>query len=103
MSNPGQSRMIAAKHILRYLAGTSELGLTYVKQPAERANLLWEFAGADHAGDIDSRRSVTGYIMMLMEPPDHGAPRGRQWWHSAQVRLSFTLPQPQGVIPATYA
>eukprot|EP00961_Rhodomonas_salina_P085350 1146259-Rhodomonas_salina.1 len=57
--------MAAARRILRYLAGTADLGLTYVAQPESRANLLWGFADADHAGDPDSRRSVTGYVTMM--------------------------------------
>eukprot|EP00961_Rhodomonas_salina_P073812 991962-Rhodomonas_salina.1 len=65
MSNPGPSHMIAARWILKYLAGTTEKGLTYETQPASRANLLWGFANADHAGDPDTRRSVTGYVLML--------------------------------------
>jgi hypothetical protein len=32
--------MEAAKHILRYLKGTSHVGLTYSKQPAKLANIL---------------------------------------------------------------
>eukprot|EP00961_Rhodomonas_salina_P178059 2401394-Rhodomonas_salina.1 len=65
MSNQGLSHMAAAQRILRYLAGTADLGLTYVAQPESRANLLWGFADADHAGDPDSRRSVTGYMTMM--------------------------------------
>eukprot|EP00961_Rhodomonas_salina_P197352 2663107-Rhodomonas_salina.1 len=65
MSNPGPSHMIAARRILKYLAGTTEKGLTYEAQPTSRANLLWGFAYADHAGDPDTRRSVTGYVLML--------------------------------------
>eukprot|EP00961_Rhodomonas_salina_P203744 2749096-Rhodomonas_salina.1 len=65
MSNPGPSHMIAARRILRYLAGTASLGITYVAQPKSRENLLWGFADADHAGDPDTRRSVTGYVTMM--------------------------------------
>eukprot|EP00961_Rhodomonas_salina_P143744 1934589-Rhodomonas_salina.1 len=65
MANPGPSHMEAARRILRYLAGTAHLGLTYEAQPASRANLLWGFADADHAGDPDTRRSVTGYVTIL--------------------------------------
>eukprot|EP00961_Rhodomonas_salina_P160325 2158331-Rhodomonas_salina.1 len=65
MANPGPLHMEAAHLILRYLAGTNHLGLTCEAQPASRANLLWGFADADHAGDPDTRRSVTGYVTML--------------------------------------
>ena len=65
MSNPGPSHMVAARRILRYLAGTMEMGITYVAQPKSRENVLWGFADADHAGDPDTRRSVTGYVLMM--------------------------------------
>jgi hypothetical protein len=57
--------MIAAKRILRYLKGTSHLGITYSRRNDAKANLLWGFADADHAGDPDTRRSVTGYVTMM--------------------------------------
>eukprot|EP00961_Rhodomonas_salina_P081525 1096201-Rhodomonas_salina.1 len=55
MSNPGPSHMIAASRILKYLVGTVDKGLTYKAQPETRANLLWGFADADHAGDCRTR------------------------------------------------
>eukprot|EP00961_Rhodomonas_salina_P223558 3023091-Rhodomonas_salina.1 len=65
MSNPGPLHMAAASRILLYLAGTAHHGITYVAQPKSRENLLWGFADADHAGDPDTRKSVTGYVTML--------------------------------------
>jgi hypothetical protein len=64
MSNPGPSHVIAAKRILRYLKGTQDLGLTYRRGTAA-PNQLYGYADADHAGDPEGRRSVTGYIVML--------------------------------------
>ena len=43
MSNPGPNHMVAAKRILRYLKGTSHLGITYTSQDNAKANLLWGF------------------------------------------------------------
>jgi hypothetical protein len=65
MSNPGSRHMEAAKHILRYLKGTSNVGLTYSKQPAELANVLFGYVDADHASDSDDHKSVGGYVLML--------------------------------------
>eukprot|EP00961_Rhodomonas_salina_P292498 3932988-Rhodomonas_salina.1 len=65
MSNPGPEHIAAAKRILRYLKGTRSLKLTYKRQPADTANVLMCYADSDHAGDPDTRCSVTGYIVML--------------------------------------
>ena len=66
MSNPGPRHMEAAKHIVRYLKGTSKVGLTYSKQTQpELVNRLYGYVDADHASDSDDRRSVGGYVLML--------------------------------------
>ena len=66
MQNPGPKHLNAAKHILAYLITTSTMGLTYRRSsdPA-KANVLSGFADADHAGDPDGRRSITGYCLIL--------------------------------------
>eukprot|EP00961_Rhodomonas_salina_P238306 3221090-Rhodomonas_salina.3 len=61
MSNPGLSHMNAVRRILRYLAGSADLGITCEAQQKSRENLLWGFADTDHAGYLDTRHSVTGY------------------------------------------
>ena len=61
MSKPAISHWIAAKGVLRYLAGTSTLGITY----GSGDNTLIGYADADYAGDIDTRRSTTGYVFTL--------------------------------------
>ena len=51
--------------ILRYFAGTTNLGLTYRKSADnQEANKLNASADADHAG-ADDRRSVSGWCVML--------------------------------------
>eukprot|EP00961_Rhodomonas_salina_P116658 1570053-Rhodomonas_salina.1 len=65
MSNPGPEHIAAAKRILRYLKGTKGKKLTYTRQSSEMANRLYCYADSDHAGDPDTRRSVTGYVVML--------------------------------------
>ena len=74
MSNPGPSHIAAVRRILRYLAGTRSLGLTYSKDvgdpclaSTDRAcipNHITASADADHAGGRD-RRSVSGWAVML--------------------------------------
>ncbi len=72
VSAPGQNHMQAVKHLLRYLKGTSELGLRY-SQPknsgmADRPNVLWGFVDSDWAECPDTRRSTSGYALMLEQP-----------------------------------
>lgn len=61
--------MQAVKHLLRYLKGTSDLGLRFSKPknsgPMDRPNVLWGFVDSDWAGCPDSRRSTSGYALML--------------------------------------
>src|SRR5438046_9259401 len=64
-SDPSSKHLLAAKRVLRYLKGTSKLGITY-SPPATR---LVGYSDADWAGDINTRRSTTGYVVMLC----HGA------------------------------
>ena len=53
----------AAKHLLRYIKGTSDLCLVMDGEAGSR--ILQGYAGADWAGDLDTRRSTTGYIFQV--------------------------------------
>jgi len=65
MSNPGQTHIVAAKHILRYLKATSDIGLTYSKHQEKMANCLFGYVDANHAADKDDRKSVGGHVLMF--------------------------------------
>ena len=69
VSSPGQNHLKAVKHLLRYLKGTQDLGLKFAKPkntgPMDRPNVLWGFVDSDWAGCPDSRRSTSGYALML--------------------------------------
>jgi hypothetical protein len=65
MNNSGPSHIAAVKRILRYIARTASLGLTYGKSDdAQEANNLNASADADHAG-VDDRRSLSRWCVML--------------------------------------
>lgn len=49
----------AAKHLLCYIWGSLDVGITYTRTPSPT---LLGYADADYANDRDSRRSVTGYL-----------------------------------------
>jgi len=70
MSNPGPTHIAAVKRILRYLAGTRSLDITYRRGAVDPSgartapNQLSASADADHAG-ADDRRTVNGWAIML--------------------------------------
>jgi hypothetical protein len=61
LNNPSSKHMHAAKRVLRYLQGASTLGITYRPPPLR----LEGYSDADWAGNLNTRRSTTGYIVML--------------------------------------
>jgi len=65
VQRPGQAHMAAAKHVLQYLRGTYDRCLTYSKQAGLRHNTLWGWVDSDWAADKETRRSHTGYVLML--------------------------------------
>ena len=58
---PGPEHITAAKRVLRYLKGTLNFELVY------RGDLqpLVGYTDADWAGDLDTRRSTSGYLFNL--------------------------------------
>jgi len=60
-SNPSSKHLAAAKRVLRYLKGTSKLGIMY-SPPTTR---LVGYSDADWAGDVNTRRSTTGFVVIL--------------------------------------
>ena len=60
--------MTAAEHVLRYLRGTYEKGILF-SRGVKNANLLWGWVDADWAGDTDTRRSHTGFVLMFNDGP----------------------------------
>lgn len=62
MGRPTQLHLQAAKRILRYLKGTTELGILYRRGTKEE---LFAFTDSDYAGDVDDRKSTSGYVFKL--------------------------------------
>ncbi|CAJ2648559.1 unnamed protein product [Trifolium pratense] len=61
LSNPAKEHWEGVKWILRYLKGTSEMCLCFRKGNIS----LQGFSDADLGGDLDTRKSTTGYIFTL--------------------------------------
>jgi hypothetical protein len=62
MESPNAEHWSAIKRIIRYIAGTTDLGCKYVK--GENSELLG-YSDSDHAGDLEKRKSTTGIVFFL--------------------------------------
>ena len=65
VSDPGSVHMQAAKRVLRHLKGTKDLGLKFTRPSDGSLNRLWGYVDSDWAGCVDTRKSSTGYVLML--------------------------------------
>lgn len=63
MENPGPDHWTAVKRIFRYLRGTSQCGLNFVSHSGKVQ--LVGYCDADWAGDLDTRKSTTGYVFSV--------------------------------------
>jgi hypothetical protein len=68
LHDPSIHHMAAAKRLLRYFKATSHFTLTY---SASESLKLVGYADADHANDVDDRKSFSGYCFYLNQrsPP----------------------------------
>ena len=62
LSNPGRDHWVAAKRVLRYLKGSSDLGLAFVKSENFQVS---GFTDSDWGSNPDDRRSVSGFCFSL--------------------------------------
>jgi hypothetical protein len=66
MSKLGKEHWTTIKRVFRYLHGTSSYGLCYQGRPGlDRVLDIHGFVDADWAGDMDHRRSTSGYVFNL--------------------------------------
>jgi hypothetical protein len=61
MAKPTTAHWSAAKGMLRYLKGTADFGITF----GGGSSMVLGYSDADFAGDVDTRRSTTGYVFIL--------------------------------------
>ncbi|XP_047149354.1 secreted RxLR effector protein 161-like [Vigna umbellata] len=66
MHDPRQSHLAAAKHILRYLKGTTDYGLHFPRKVDSTCDILKAWCDADWSGDQVNRKSTFGYLFKLM-------------------------------------
>jgi hypothetical protein len=64
MDRPTEIHVAAVKRIMRYLKGTLNYGMLYKANDSENLCLIG-WSDSDYAGDLDDRKSTTGYLYML--------------------------------------
>ena len=83
--------MDAADHISRYLRDTRDETITYTRGTCCK-NELWGWVDAEWAGDTDTRRSHTGYIIMT-----NGGPISESWKSRRQDNVFFSTSEAEFV------
>jgi hypothetical protein len=71
-SNPGRNHWEGVKNIFRYLRASSNIGITYGGYSAitsPNKNRIVAYSDSDWAGCPDSRRSLSGYVIILNGGP----------------------------------
>jgi hypothetical protein len=63
MEAPTTEHWAAVKHVIRYIAGTLHFGCRYGRSTGEPR--LIGFSDADHAGDVDDRKSTSGMVFFF--------------------------------------
>ena len=76
-SHPSQQHWTAFKWVLRYLKGTVHFGIMYTKESSKECI---GYSDADWAGDLDDRKSTSGYLFKISG--------GAVTWRSKKQALS---------------
>jgi hypothetical protein len=64
MESPTTEHWVAAKRIVRYIAGTTDYGCRYTCRSFANMKLLG-YSDSDHAGDLEKRKSTSGVVFFL--------------------------------------
>ncbi|VVA40018.1 PREDICTED: Retrovirus-related, partial [Prunus dulcis] len=68
MHNPGKGHWQAVKWILRYILGTVDVGLLF-QHDKVTGQCVVGYVDSDYAGDLDKRRSTTGFVFTIAGGP----------------------------------
>ena len=66
MADPGKEHWNAVKWIFRYLTGTHDFGILFDQRASTEA---MGYVDSNYAGDLDSRKSMTGYVFRFAGGP----------------------------------
>jgi hypothetical protein len=92
--NPGMKHWLALKRVLRYVKQTLDVAIEYGNKPLTFDANLIGYVDADHAADLDFRRSVTGYIFLLAGGPI-------SWRSARQEMVAISTTEAEYVAAAT--
>jgi len=62
----GKGHWEAVKWVLRYIKGTINVGLVFEKDSTGKQECIG-YVDSDYAGDLDKRRSTTGYVLHCLK------------------------------------
>nr|GEW43920.1 hypothetical protein [Tanacetum cinerariifolium] len=66
MQDPRKPHMVAMKEVLKYIKATVGKGLRFRSEDEPK---LTGYCDADYAGDVNTRRSTTGYVFLFGSSP----------------------------------
>jgi hypothetical protein len=66
---PGVKHLEADEHVLQYVCATYDQGITYFDPGSVMKNKLVGWVDSDFGSDVDSRKSMTGFLMSLNGGP----------------------------------
>lgn len=71
IQNPTEEDITKVKRILRYLKGTTDLGIFYSSDNSPEMNVIYAYSDSDYAqtGGEEKRKSTTGYVLMYAGGP----------------------------------
>lgn len=67
LEDPVEEDIVSVKRVMKYLVGTTHEGISYIKDSDK--NLLEAYCDADYAGDEETRRSTSGYVILYAGGP----------------------------------
>ena len=80
MANPEKIYWEAVKWVLHYLRGTSDYTITYSKSSSS----IQGYVDANFIGDLDKRRSTTGYVFQNENGPI-------SWMYKLQATIALSI------------
>ena len=99
---PGKPHILGTQHVLCYLRGTWNRTICYSRNSHENPSVLWGWVDADWDSDTDTRRSHTGYILMMNGRPISGKSRRQDNVSLSTSEAEFVAASLAGQEASTY-